>query len=262
MIRVSLRLKMSLPMISLRFETTRLRNPLPFCPFQRLPMDGVVQELDSRGPIAISQSLMLSLMKYIRGCPDSPRPPWEVFIHGCAEAIRIITDRGSGATEVFWRKQLARLHARARLLSPVLQKVREAGGPDCKETRVRAHVPLLKELPPGQDAGWAEWRDQFVSGFPTLGKLGGLGVCPPRFKTLGILSREDLLASASSRFVPAKRWWGPRAEELRQESLTQVEKNWLCGPHRYSFKREPWAGGGPIAANPAFRSGAQQVDKL
>ena len=44
--------------------------------------------------------------------------------------------------------------------------------------------------------------------------------------------------------------------------MSQVEKNWLRGPHRYSTQGALWVGGGTTAVNPAFRCGVQQADKL
>ena len=63
-------------------------------------------------------------------------------------------------------------------------------------------------------------------------------------------------------FVSAKGGQGPGAEEVWRESMSQIKKNWIRGPRRYTPKGELWVGGKPIAADPDFRSGAQQVDKL
>ena len=68
--------------------------------------------------------------------------------------------------------------------------------------------------------------------------------------------------AASPRFVSTNGGQGPKADELRSEALSQVEKNRLDGPHQYSTKGELWVAGELIVVNPAFRFGVRQVDTL
>ena len=71
--------------------------------------------------------------------------------------IHLITKRGTGAVKVFLKKQLEIIKARAHILLPVLQGIRETVD------------PLLKELLLENEIGGREWCDQFLSGFPMLG---------------------------------------------------------------------------------------------
>ena len=110
--------------------------------------------------------------------------------------------------------------------------------------------------------GAAYRRDQFAFGFPMPCELGEPRVRPPSFGAAEILAWGDLFASASSRFVSAKGGQGPKADELSSEAISQVEKNWLRGPHQYSPKGEVWADGELIVVNPAFNFGVLQADIL
>ena len=68
-------------------------------------------------------------------------------------ALRFTTERGWGAFEVVWRKQLATIQVRARLHFPDLKKVRAAAEPERQETRAQVRAPLLREVLGGNDIG-------------------------------------------------------------------------------------------------------------
>ena len=112
------------------------------------------------------------------------------------------------------------------------------------------------------DMGGGGWRDQFAFWFPILGEFGEPGVLPSSPAPTEILSRQELFRLASPRFVSATRGQDPEVDELWLEAMPQVKKMWPHGPRRYTAKGEFRAGGELIVANPAFRHGAQQVDRL
>ena len=80
-----------------------------------------------------------------------------------------------------------------------------------------------------------------------LGELGNPGVYPLGSETSNLLSREDLLAAASSKFASAKRGQDANLEQLWPGAMSQVGKNWLRGPHRYCAHGELRVDGRPIA---------------
>ena len=51
-------------------------------------------------------------------------------------------------------------------------------------------------------------------------------------------------------------------KSLSREAMSQVKKSRVHAPHRYTLIGELWVGGELNVANPAFRFGAQLVDKL
>ena len=72
----------------------------------------------------------------------------------------------------------------------------------------------------------------------------------------------ELSETASSRSVAAKKGQGPEAEGLWLEAISRIKKDWLRGPRRYTPTGDLRANGELVVVNPAFRFGAQQVDKL
>ena len=68
-----------------------------------------------------------------------------------------------------------KIEGRARARRPELQKPRDGIDPELRETRVRLHVPLLKELMQQNGAGGSDWCDLFASGRPMSGGLGEPG---------------------------------------------------------------------------------------
>ena len=95
-----------------------------------------------------------------------------------------------------------------------------------------------------------------------LGELGKPRVYPPISEFSEILARGGRSRSASSRCVAAKGGRGPEAEEPWREAISQAKKEWPRAPHRYSPAGELRADGKLVIAIPAFRFGAQQVDRL
>ena len=178
------------------------------------------------------------------------------------EAISFISHRGSTGIRAFWLKQLARIRQRARELMPPLHQLRAAVEPSKEDSRARIHVPLLKELLEENGMGGSEWCDQFVTGFPILGELGEPGVYPPSSHTPSYISREELFQGAKKRFLSKNRSSDPNADQLWSEALDQAKKHWLHGPHPFNNEGELMVEGTPVLANPAFRFGVQQGQKL
>ena len=178
------------------------------------------------------------------------------------EAISFIAHRGSAGIRAFWLKQLAQVQQRAQDLMPILQRLRATVEPSKEASRARIHVPLLKELLEEAGMGGSNWCDQFVTGFPILGELGEPGVYPPSSQPPSYISREKLFEGAKERFVSKNRAPDPNAERLWIEAMDQVGKQWLDGPHPFNDEGELMVNGEPVQANPAFRFGVQQGEKL
>ena len=121
-----------------------------------------------------------------------------------------MTERGPGVTRAIWSKRLRKIKGRARALLPGLQKLIDGIDPERSGTRAKLQVPLLIEPTQQRKMGGSDWCDQFASGFPMMGELGEPGEFPPSSEFSGILTREGLSKSASSRFVAAKKGQGPR----------------------------------------------------
>ena len=159
-------------------------------------------------------------------------------------------------------RQIRKIKGSVRAPLPELQKLGNRIDPERSETRARFHAPLLKELTRQSEMGGSVWRDRFAFAFPMRGDLGEPGVYPSTSDFSGILAGEGRSESASSRVVAAKKGQGLKAEEVRREAVSQAKKAWLRGPHRYTPPGELRANGELVVVNPAFRFGAQQVDKL
>ena len=113
----------------------------------------------------------------------SGRPPFlmgncfHIFPADVREAIRLIAERGAGAINAFWRKQLSRVRRRARAPLPVIKKIRETVDPERRETRARIHAPLLKALTRENDMGGADWaRSVRVRASDVRGARGAQGL--------------------------------------------------------------------------------------
>lgn len=167
------------------------------------------------------------------------------------EAIRFITGRGSGAIKAIWNRQFGEIKDNVRALLPVLRKLRHRVDPELRETRARLRAPFLGE--------------QSHSGFRRLARSASPGYTSPAREVfggfLGMLSRGGISQSASLRFVAAKEGQASRAEKLQHEAISQTKKYWLRGPPGYTPKGGLWVKGELVVVNPAFRFGAQQVDK-
>ena len=100
--------------------------------------------------------------------------------------------------------------AGGQALCPELREIRGTVDIDHREIRTQVHVPLLKQLMEQAGMGSPDWRDQFISGFPTLGELCEPGAYPPTSDLSGIIATEELFKEASSRFVSGKRGLGPK----------------------------------------------------
>ena len=178
------------------------------------------------------------------------------------EAIRFLTERGTGALQAILNRQIRKIKGSVRAPLPELQKLGNRIDPERSETRARFHAPLLKELIQQSEMGGSDWRDRFASAFRMRDDLGEPGVYPPTSDFPGIPAGEERSESASTRFAAANKGQGLKAEELWREAVSRAKKAWLRGPHRYTPTGELRGNGELVIVNPAFRFGALQVAKL
>ena len=241
-------------------------NPLTIPSFPKTPNEWGYAGTRYQGPNrAFSLQNASSYEEHIEQSAELPFPMdtgYHILPEDVQEAISFITHRGSAGIRAFWLKQLARIQQRARELMPFLHQLRAAVEPSKEGSRARIHVPLLKELLEENGMGGSEWCDQFVSGFPILGELGEPGVYPPSSHPPSYISREELFQGAKDRFLSKNRSPDPNADKLWLEALEQAKKNWLHGPHPFNNDGELMVEGTPVTANPAFRFGVQQGQKL
>ena len=109
----------------------------------------------------------------------------------------------------------------------------------------------------------ATWWNQVTGGVPIRGGLAEPGVFPnSSLKAPGPISREKLRQAAASRFEPTKGATDANSPKLWEGALIQVAYGWRHGPRKSNSKGRLILKGTTTAANPAYRFGVQQVDKL
>ena len=135
--------------------------------------------------------------------PCSMETGYHILPEDLQDAISFVTRRGGSGIRGFWLRQLSRIQERAQELMPVLHQLRAPVEPSEEPSRARLHVPLLEELLEENGMGGSEWRDEFVTGFPTLGELGEPGVYPPSTHPPSYISREELPKKAKGLFCRA-----------------------------------------------------------
>ena len=115
-----------------------------------------------------------------------------------------------------------------------------------------------------QGLGCASWLQQFLYGFPLIGRLSQLNCFPRRERDYNKRAEKlsKILKSTSTRFTDRARKSGNKnAEELWNEAMEQVNKGWLNLPTPLSTEQKPFVLHNP-ELNIAFRFGVEQSDKL
>ena len=247
-------------------HTSTLSAPLTIPSFPKTFSDWGYAGTRYQGPTrAFSLQGISSFEEHIEKSAKMPFPMdtgYHILPEDVQNAIGYIAHRGPTSIRAFWLKQLAGIKKRSEELMPILQQLRATVEPSREASRARIHVPLLKELLEETGMGGSEWCDQFVTGFPILGELGEPGVYPPSPQPPSYISREELFEGATERFISTNRAPDPNAEKLWIEAMEQVDKQWLDGPHPFNERGELLVNGEPVRANPAFRFGVQQGEKL
>ena len=95
-----------------------------------------------------------------------------------------------------------------------------------------------------------------------VGVLGEPGIFPESAASQTPSSRDELLRRAADRFERATRGLDPNASGLWDGASAQVAKKWLAVPFSFNAQGNLRINGEAARANPAFRFGVQQADKL
>ena len=186
----------------------------------------------------------------------------EIFPQDIQEAISFMANKSSEEMLEFWQTTVGVLAERAYVLMPQLVQMRNELKEEELATRARLHLPLLAELLEQEGMGGEDWLAQFCEGFPMIGTVGEPGVYPANSHTPKPISREELFRTAKDRWKPGKKPDEAHRAKLWEEAMTQTEKGWLSGPHRYSKKGRLRVGQQKMSVNPAYRFGVQQAEKL
>ena len=212
----------------------------PF-PLAQSYIEHINEALQAPFPLAELTPLPADLLSALKFHRDNSRETIREFQTAQLKQLRIIAEECRADTERWYR------------FTPE----------ELKPNTGTIHIALLAHLARFTRLRGTNWLMQFVVGFPITGNLKQEGVFPLGSDgQTSILDPESLQRSKTSRFKARAPRSIPRsAQELWDEAMQQVSKNWLCPP-------EPLDGNGNFLNNPtspiniAFRFGVPQSDKL
>ena len=164
----------------------------------------------------------------------------------------------------FWEAQLKRLDRLVADSSPIEEEWKALIPPETAPAAGKIHLPALMLLAIQCRTGGTSWLQQFLFGFPLVGRMGQPRCFP--FKLKDSLKKPEpirkLLNSTTSRFSDRARKSGfKNAKALWDEALEQCEKGWLNRPFLLCSDDHPWVLTNP-ELNIAFRFGVKQGAKL
>ena len=189
---------------------------------------------------------------------DKAHLPQDVY-----EAIDFVTQNDADVLKEFWENQISRLEEIEYRCREATKRWRESLSTDQMKVQGKINLPLLAIMLEKLGMGGQKWVKQFQDGFPIVGDLEEPGVYPAQECPDPEISPDRLFGSAKWR-LNARRGsvTDPNEGALWNEALCQVEKGWLQGPFKFDDEGNLVTNEGPQLANPAFRFGVQQGDKL
>ena len=189
---------------------------------------------------------------------DKAHLPQDVY-----EAIDFATQNDADVLKEFWENQISRLEEIEYRCRGATERWRESLSTDQMKVQGKINLPLLAIMLEKLGMGGQKWVKQFQEGFPIVGDLEEPGVYPVHECPDPEISPDRLFGSARWR-LNARRGsvTDPNEGALWSEAVCQVEKGWLQGPFKFDDEGNLVTNEGPQLANPAFRFGVQQGDKL
>ena len=164
----------------------------------------------------------------------------------------------------FWDEQLKRLDKLVGDSSKLEGEWKTTIPPETAPATGKLHLPALMSLAVQCQTGGTRWLQQFLYGFPLVGRLGQPRCYPfkPKESLKKAESTSKLFNSTQSRFADRACKSGfKNAKALWDEALDQCKKGWLNHPFPLSTDEKPYVLSNP-ELNIAFRFGVEQGSKL
>ena len=181
-----------------------------------------------------------------------------------ADAARFVRDSDPELIALFWDDQLDRLDDLVRDSSQTHHDWLTCIPPQTRPAAGKIQLPALMALASQCGIGGSIWLQQFLFGFPLVGRLAQPRCFPPHPRELAKKTDpvSKALRSSSDRFEERACKSGfKNAKALWNEAMEQCDKGWLNRPFPLSQEASPYRLSNP-ELNIAFRFGVEQGEKL